>query len=251
MRKLILLISILLYFTAYQTSAEIIGLTPGDENGYEKIFNYIPEDKELQQIELAVESTQYPVSKLNSLMQFESTLNSNSGIVIMVGHNEDGVMRFADGSQITISEFEDRIERANKFGIVITCNGSCYTSHPSPRLKISFLEAFRLADKLQYKFNNMDKLGGIDSTFHTHQVVEPKPFSDRQMSKQQCAALFRSVRSKRSTSSTVNRAVSEFQREVRRTIFRSEINRLIKSSTKITMLGAGAFVLVELFDDGE
>lgn len=148
-------------FTALPAQGAILSALPKDPKEYEKVFGYEPTGGELDTVRRSLR-TEYgqQIQTVKTLSDFQRVLDSSEQPLVLVGHNEEGVFRFASGESRPIDQLSKMVEESDKIGVFLTCRGSCYTDAPAPRFKINWVDALILAAVINRAFADFDPPSG-------------------------------------------------------------------------------------------
>lgn len=224
--------------TALPAQSAILSALPQERNEYEKVFGYEPTEGELKSLRSLQTEDGQQTQAVKTLRDFQNVLDSREQTLIMIGHNEEGVFRFASGESKPIGELSQMVESSNKVGVFLTCHGSCYTDAPAPRFKINWINAFALAAILNRTFAN-------SGTPPDPGPVPPRPspsVPSKKPTSQDCLKLGHPI--------TIQIAKARgprqmLHREIGKTIFRAEMNKVISTGAKIVAATTAGGAVVE------
>ena len=229
----------LLLLIAVPSESLILDLMPSNSREFENVFQYKATDTELSAIVNSLQK--YPdlttkvegKSELYNILQF-----SVEPAVVIIGHNEDGMLRFGSGEVEPIVELSKRIEASGKIGVFLTCKGSCYTDAPANRSMTSLDRAIDVAEKISNRVGDYSLPSEISAqpkaslSASSAGIAEPT---------QNCITLMKSLPSS-STTMTI-------ERDIRQIIRRSEVLGHLSIAGKVGGALTGAGVIYVLMDD--
>ncbi len=70
--------------------------------------------------------------------------------IIIIGHNDEGVILFPDGSSSKIHDIDSVAKQFSRLIIYLSCNASDYTTNPAANYFLTYPEAVRLTNRLDY-----------------------------------------------------------------------------------------------------
>ena len=126
---------------------------------YANVYKKLPSEKQtlyLNHFNTELISA-HNVNKIGSFDDFMSlTKNSNDSVVILVGHNENGVFVFTNGEKVPLRNLENRLIAENKMGVFISCESNKYLTFPNMvglDHRIKYDEAYKMSQKIAEYLN--------------------------------------------------------------------------------------------------
>ncbi len=156
-------------FTFKNTSPDIstLAVVPTNENEFKMIFGLEPTKSRLKEMSKAknkLNELDMPTKFTNNNWQredFEKYLQDNeSPFVAILGHNEDGIFRLSDSSEIGLTDMGIICEQNNKNCIFVSCSSSDWVKNPqqlSIEPSISYEEAVLIVKKLQSHLSSLEQ----------------------------------------------------------------------------------------------
>ncbi len=210
--------------------SEVFAAVPHNSEEYERIFGYKPMGNELETARDASLAAHVNVFSPTSLDDFSSQVRNGSGLLILVGHNENGDFKFASGESVPLSELADTAHRANRLVVFLTCKVSSSIDAPGTRLKTTFKDAFALAGEIEHRYGNFTAVVTPSTPVVPDGATGPHVFSSPALSSPQCLKLFSGIGPVTQVAATKYMAVS---RDIQRIIYRAEAKKVIESTVKI------------------
>jgi hypothetical protein len=140
----------------------IVAIVPQDGTEFRRVFGRSPTSNELSQVsdglhELQMDGGEYITAKAGGEMQLQLAIaESDQKFVTIVGHNDEGVLKFPDGSEANIVSVAELCEEMRKKCIFLSCDSEKFlhsTDAASIGIgsEISYLEAALVAKALDTK----------------------------------------------------------------------------------------------------
>lgn len=136
--------------------AEVFISIPTNQEEFINIFK-VPNQNQLsdaKNIKLKLEkeknqNVNFPSSAGLLLESIKQADNKEKSIII-IGHNDNGILYFPDGSSSSISAIDVVAKENNRVISYLSCNASDFTENPAPNYFLTYPEAISLATKLNF-----------------------------------------------------------------------------------------------------
>lgn len=245
MRSILLFLLCLLSGGALSDPLSILVSIPANEQEYTKIFGSPPKGDQLKIIQKIRSESPKKSLIVNSKQDILNDIaSSDHFIILIIGHNEDGVFHLPSGETLKISDLSDEAKKLDKYLVFLSCRSQKHTEFAGTRTYISYNDAFALAKNIE------SELMGDDSDTEHRSVPSqaagpfdsPPPFSSSPSftpsasttSLKQCKDVFLNV-------STREFGRVQLDRSMRSIIRKYEIKK-ITSPITISALTAGIAV---------
>lgn len=120
----------------YDPTMRMLYAAPADGDEFRRIFGYSPSRSEIDAVMRARKGLgdfqrSRPVTSADDLLNELS--DGDDSIFIVVGHNEGGMLRMADGSQVDLLTLSRSCEENGKLCVVLSCHSNRYIGSTTTR----------------------------------------------------------------------------------------------------------------------
>jgi hypothetical protein len=161
-------------FTKNINNLTVITLIPTSKKEFTNTFGRTPTTSELTLIQNIQKSSSFSVEKnlrkAKTMSLLSDYFKSNNKYFIIIGHNENGNLILPSGEKININLL-DSLKGAKNL-LILSCEAQLYTSPASPLYKLTYQEAFKIADQLNTLNSKSKKMNDSLWTANTMRVIE-------------------------------------------------------------------------------
>ncbi|MBT1688894.1 hypothetical protein [Dawidia soli] len=76
--------------------------------------------------------------------------NEHNKAIIIIGHNEDGAIKFPDKSKLKISDLDALAQKHSRVIVYLSCNSASFTSNPATGYFLTYDQAINVANRLDF-----------------------------------------------------------------------------------------------------
>lgn len=161
-------------FTKNINNFSVITLIPNSKEEFVNIFGRAPTPNELNSITRIQKSSSFVVEKnlkkAKNILLLSNYLKSNKDYFVIIGHNENGNLILSSGEKININLLDSL--KGAKNVLILSCEAQLYTSLASPLYKLTYQEAFKIANQLNTLNSMSKKMNDSLWTANTKIVIE-------------------------------------------------------------------------------
>jgi transcriptional regulator CtsR len=138
--------------------AKVVVSIPGNELEFRNIFNsyHKKQCEDIVKLKSLLESEKKDNKNIDFLssqaMLFELlSKDEKESPVIIIGHNENGLMHFPDKSKSKLQDIDSVAKKFSRIVVYLSCNANEYTENPAASYFLTYHEAVRLTNRLNSK----------------------------------------------------------------------------------------------------
>lgn len=146
---------------------QLVYAAPRDRNEFRRIFDRTATASELAMVAKATRRIS-GIPQSRSMGRAHDVLgvidNEQDAVVVIIGHNDSGKLRLADGSEIEIAVMARHCEKAGKLCVVLSCNSNRFLADTGPTRGVddalTYEEAGRIGSEISAVFDKLAADGG-------------------------------------------------------------------------------------------
>ena len=146
----------------YDPSLRLLYAAPSNGDDFQRIFGHAPSRSELSSVAQARRNLgNFPQSRpvTNADEVIDALTDGDRSIQVIIGHNEDGMLRLADGSQVDIETLSRKCAENGKLCVVLSCHSNRHIDRTSTTRgiddAITYHEAERIGRELDSVFKQL------------------------------------------------------------------------------------------------